>query len=72
MPFEIGAEELDELYRRHAQSMLRFFVRGSFDAQLGLDLVGETFARAWVNRRKFHGKTPEAANAWLWTMAATR
>ena len=68
MPFEIGAEELDELYRRHAKPMLRFFVRTSFDAQLGLDVVGETFARAWANRRTFHGNTQEAATAWLWTI----
>jgi RNA polymerase sigma-70 factor, ECF subfamily len=69
MAFELDSEALAGLYRAHAEPMLVYFVRRSYDAQLGLDLVAETFARAHARRRRFRGATGREAEAWLWTIA---
>src|SRR3954464_1927800 len=54
------------LYRSESEHLLVFFVRRVYDAQLALDLVGETFARAYEGHGKVAGDDPVP---WLWGIA---
>jgi RNA polymerase sigma factor (sigma-70 family) len=58
-------------YRRDSRRLLVWFTRSVFDGQLGVDLVGETYARAFADRRRFHGdaEDPDAVAAWTWGIA---
>jgi DNA-directed RNA polymerase specialized sigma24 family protein len=62
-------EALAALYARHARSVLVFLTRRTFDAEVALDLLGETFAQAVVNRRSFRGRDEGTAKAWLFGIA---
>jgi RNA polymerase sigma-70 factor (ECF subfamily) len=66
---QIDPEHLSAMYRRHSRPMLVYFTHRTFDAQLAIDLVGETFARAFANRRRFRGNSEPDADAWLWAIA---
>jgi RNA polymerase sigma-70 factor (ECF subfamily) len=69
MGFQVDREGLGVLYRREAERLLLFFVRRTYDPQLGMDLIGETFTRAFERGAKFRGQTQEEAAAWLWRIA---
>lgn len=56
-------------YRRHAEGVLGFFARRTYDAQTALDLTAETFAQAYSSRRRFRGATDEEAAGWLYAIA---
>jgi len=58
--------EVTELYRRESARLLVFFTRRTYDAQLAVDLVAETFARAYESRARVRGEQPAA---WLWGIA---
>jgi RNA polymerase sigma factor (sigma-70 family) len=60
---------LAALYARHARSVLAFLTRRTFDAEVALDLLGETFAQAVINRRSFRGRDEGTAKAWLFGIA---
>jgi RNA polymerase sigma-70 factor (ECF subfamily) len=62
-------EALAALYDRHARSLLRFLTRRTFDAEVALDLLGETFAQAVLKRRSFRGSDEDTARAWLFGIA---
>ena len=68
MSFEMDPDRLAALYRAHARGLLVYFARRCYDAQLAVDLVGETFARAYEKRRRFRGGTEEEADAWVWSI----
>lgn len=61
--------DLDELYARHREPLLRFFVRRTTDPEVALDLWAETFAQAVRSRRRYRGTTDEEARAWLYAIA---
>jgi RNA polymerase sigma-70 factor (ECF subfamily) len=42
-----------ELYERHAVQIHRFHLRRTRDADAAHDLTAETFAQAWLSRRRF-------------------
>lgn len=65
----LGPSTFAELYARHHQGLLAFFMRRTFDAEASVDLVGETFAQAFGGRRRFRGTTQDAEAAWLYTVA---
>jgi RNA polymerase sigma-70 factor (ECF subfamily) len=65
----LSADDLDELYRRHAQNMLTFFARRTWDPDAAVDLVAETFAAAVQSRRRFRGRTDDEAAGWLYGIA---
>jgi RNA polymerase sigma-70 factor (ECF subfamily) len=69
MAFVIDREGLGILYRDEAERLLAFFVRRTYDSQLALDLIGETFARAFERGGHFHGETEQEAAAWVWGIA---
>ncbi len=56
------------VYRDHAESLLGFFARRTFDAEAAADLTAETFAQALASRRRFrdHGGGPAP---WLYGIA---
>jgi len=69
MAFVIDREGLGTLYRDEAERLLAFFMRRTYDSQLALDLIGETFARAFERGGHFHGETEQEAAAWVWGIA---
>jgi DNA-directed RNA polymerase specialized sigma24 family protein len=69
MAFAIDREGLGVLYRAEAERLLAFFVRRTYDPQLAMDLIGETFARAFERGGRFRGGSQEEAAAWLWGIA---
>src|SRR3978361_528388 len=61
----LDADLLAAAYERDARRMLVFFTRRLYDAQLAVDVVAETYARAFELRRRFRGdpRDPEARRA---------
>jgi RNA polymerase sigma factor (sigma-70 family) len=57
-----------ELYRRHAEDLLRYFARRTLDPETAAELTAETFAEAFASR---HGYTDMGVNgvAWLYGIA---
>jgi RNA polymerase sigma-70 factor (ECF subfamily) len=58
-------------YERDARRLLTWFTRRTTDAQLAVDLVAETYARAFASRRRFHGdpRDGDELAAWTWGIA---
>lgn len=56
-------------YDRHSEEILTYFTRRIFDVELAVDLTAETFAQAYLGRRRFRGTTDETAAAWLYRIA---
>ena len=67
----LDSEHLAAAYERDARRLLVFFTRRTTDAQQAVDLVGETYARAFAVRRRFKGDPadPDAVAAWTWGIA---
>jgi RNA polymerase sigma-70 factor (ECF subfamily) len=53
------------LFERHAEPMLAYFARRTFDAEAAAELVAETFAEAFASRRRFRAQGVDGA-AWLY------
>jgi RNA polymerase sigma-70 factor, ECF subfamily len=49
----LDADRLAAAYERDGRRLLIFFTRRTYDAQLAVDLVAETYARAFEQRRRF-------------------
>jgi RNA polymerase sigma factor (sigma-70 family) len=62
-------EDFAAFYRRHENSLLRFFARQIYDPQLALDLTAESFAQAFIGRGRFRGRSKGEEVAWLQTIA---
>ncbi len=56
-------------YEQHSNRLLAYFARRTFDPQAALDLVGETFARAYEGRSRRRARTPDQEAAWLYGIA---
>ena len=56
-------------YDDHARHLLAYFARRVYDADTALDLTAESFAQAYVSRRRFRGVTDAQAAAWLYRIA---
>jgi RNA polymerase sigma-70 factor (ECF subfamily) len=65
----LSADEVAELYDRHAEAILAFLVRRTWDPEAAVDILAETFAVALEGRRRFRGHDDEAARAWLYGIA---
>jgi RNA polymerase sigma-70 factor (ECF subfamily) len=61
-------EAFTELYRRHAEDVLRYFARRTLDPEAAAELTAETFAQAFASRGSF---TDQGVNgvAWLYGIA---
>lgn len=68
----LDADAISRLYRAHAAGMLGFFMRRTFDADVAVDLVADTFVVAVASRASFRGESDEEAVAWLYGIARHR
>ena len=60
-----------ELYRRHAEDLLRYFARRTLDPETAAELTAETFAEAFASRRSYTDKGVNGV-AWLYGIARHR
>lgn len=58
-----------ELYERHATWVHAYHLRRSRDPFAAQDLTAETFAEAWIGRRRFRDDAQGSAAPWLWGIA---
>jgi RNA polymerase sigma-70 factor, ECF subfamily len=65
------AEAFGELYRRHAEDLLRYFARRTLDPEAAAELTSETFAEAFASRKSY---VDEGVNgvAWIYGIARHR
>jgi RNA polymerase sigma-70 factor (ECF subfamily) len=68
----LDAADFELLYQRHGRELLAFLARRTYDPEVAVDLLGETFAVAFRDRRQFHGEDLDAARAWLFGVARHR
>jgi RNA polymerase sigma-70 factor (ECF subfamily) len=54
-----------ELYERHAAQVYGYHLRRTRDADAAHDLTAETFAQAWLARRRFRDRAGGLAGPWL-------
>ena len=64
-------EAFTELYRRHAEDLLRYFARRTLDPETAAELTAETFAEAFASRRNYTDKGVNGV-AWLYGIARHR
>jgi RNA polymerase sigma factor (sigma-70 family) len=65
----LSLEDIRCLYELHARAVLIFLTRRTCDAEIALDLLGETFAQAVLRRSSLRGQRDEVAKAWLFGIA---
>jgi len=68
----LDSNDFAKLYDRHAPELLSFCVRRTYDPEVAVDLVAETFAIAFRDRRQFRGDDLAAARPWLYGIARHR
>jgi RNA polymerase sigma factor (sigma-70 family) len=66
---ETDAGAFRELYERHAPALHRFHLGRTRDREAALDLTAETFAQAWLSRRRFRDLAGGSAAPWLYAIA---
>ena len=52
----LSADDVAELYDRHAEAILAFMVRRTWDPEVAVDILAETFAVALEGRHRFRGR----------------
>jgi RNA polymerase sigma-70 factor (ECF subfamily) len=57
------------LYDRYAERLYAFHLRRCRDADAAHDLTAETFAQAWLARRRFRDEAGGSAGPWLFGIA---
>jgi RNA polymerase sigma factor (sigma-70 family) len=65
----LTSEGFVRLYERHAKAVLVFFARRIYQPEVALDLTAETFAQAFISRRRFRGHDDHEQAAWLYAIA---
>jgi RNA polymerase sigma factor (sigma-70 family) len=68
----LDADAIARLYDSHADALLGFFVKRTFQPEAAMDLVADTFAAAFADRQRFEGAGEDAATAWLYGIARHR
>ncbi len=64
--------DFSAFYAEHAEQLLAFFARRTFEVEAARDLTAETFAEALRTRRRFRGSTAEEAGGWLYGIARNK
>ena len=64
-----NAEAFRELYDRYADRVYGYHLRRSQDSHAAHDLTAETFAQAWLSRRRFRDEARGSAGPWLFGIA---
>ena len=65
----LRADDINELYDRHAGELLGFFMNRTCSPDVSVDLVSETFAAAFESRLWYRGVGPVKARGWLYAIA---
>lgn len=65
----LDSRDISRLYQAHAAEVLRFCARRTLQAEVAVDLVGETFAQAFADRARFRGEGDREALAWIFAIA---
>ncbi|MGA2471658.1 MAG: RNA polymerase sigma factor [Solirubrobacteraceae bacterium] len=65
----LDPDDISRLYRAHAGELLRFFVRRTLQPEVAVDLVAETFARAFFMRGRYRGHEDREALGWIYGIA---
>lgn len=68
----LNPDEISELYRDHARAVLAFLARRTWEPEVAVDLMAETFAQAFEDRAQFRGDDPGAARAWIFGIARNK
>ena len=68
----LDADDVADLYARRARPLVAFFARRTYDAEVAVELMAETFAAVVAGRARFRGSGDEAAVAWLYAIARHR
>src|SRR5262245_51848438 len=58
-----------ELYDRYADPVHGYHLRRTRDVHVSHDLTAETFAQAWLSRRRFRDRAGGSAGPWLFAIA---
>ncbi|MGH2958458.1 MAG: RNA polymerase sigma factor [Solirubrobacterales bacterium] len=66
---QLTANDISTLYESHSEAILKFAMRRTLDAQASVDVVGETFAIAFEQRRRHRGTSEAEASSWLFGIA---
>lgn len=62
----VTAQAIAMLYELHADELLAYFARRTFDGQVAFDLVAETFAAAFEQRETCRARNNDQQRAWLY------
>ena len=62
-------EAFGDFFDAYFEDLLRYLTRRACDTEAGLDLTAESFAQAYLSRRRFRGSTEGEAAAWLYRIA---
>lgn len=62
-------EQIAALYDEHAPALLRYIARRTFEPEIAVDLLSETFAKAIAERRRFRGSSDQEIVGWLYAIA---
>lgn len=62
-------EAFGTVYREHARAIVAFVARRVYELDTATDLAAESFARAYLKRSSFRGRTDAEALQWLYTIA---
>lgn len=56
-------------YEQYYEAVLKFIARKVYDPEVAVDLSAESFARAFVDRASFRGRTDAEAGGWIFQIA---
>ncbi len=65
----LSNEDVERLYRGHASDVLGFLARRVLVPEVAMDLMAETFAQAYRDRRQFRGAGEDEAVGWVFGIA---
>lgn len=65
----LAGEAFSAFYGEHADALAIWFARRTVDPETAVDLAAETFAQAYLSRKRFRGETEASAAAWLYAIA---
>lgn len=64
-----GLSDFSAFYSEHAERVLVYLAKRCLDSEIALDLMAETFAQAFADRRRYRGTTDAEAAAWVFGIA---
>lgn len=62
-------EAFAEFYKHSFTPILTYIARRVHDSEVAVDLTSETFAQAFLHRRRFRGSSTPEAEAWIYRIA---